>query len=156
MDVVVQKFTASQLGEGLNYNPTTIRGWGRKPKIGEVYNPNVVNNDFVRSQLRKLFGESVIKEKFGCSIDEIELIKSTISSGSSVNLTTNDLVVGEKYLFISHVNRLEFILKGITEVDGEKVFILERCKVFVTNQDKYRVLTENELSDNSRWTMRKM
>lgn len=148
-------FTANELGEKLNYNATTIRTWGRKPVPGKVFDPEYVNIEYIRAQLLKVFTADEIVEKLGCPVDEVEMTKAIRSAGdSSSKIKIEDMVVGSKYVLISHVYKHEVELVGIATVEDQPVYIFRNLKEYKSTQDRYRALSHAELSTD-RWTIKK-
>ena len=100
----MKQFTATELGNALNYNPTTIRTWSRKPIVGQPYSPDAINIEFVRSQLKKTFStpEQIeqAEQALGCTFDEIELTKAIRTSAETTKLDFSELIPGKDYVLI--------------------------------------------------------
>ena len=161
----MKQFTATELGNALNYNPTTIRTWARKPIVGQPYTPDAINIEFVRSQLKKTFStpEQIeqAEKALGCTFDEIELTKASRANSETTKIDFDELVPGNDYVLISHVYKhdVRFISKHeITDIEGkttDTLYIFENLKDYKSTQDKYRVVSQNEIeSQGNRWSIR--
>lgn len=149
----------NELGEIAHYNATTIRSWARKPIIGEAYDPNKINYDFINSQLDKVANLKEIEKEIGGKLGVDVMIEKSLKNvgGSVIKLQPSQMEVGTTYLVISHVNRFHYTLKGVAKVDDENVYIFqdERYGEFKKTQDAYRALSESELA-SERWTIREL
>lgn len=163
----MKQFTATELGNALNYNPTTIRTWARKPIVGQPYTPDAINIEFVRSQLKKTFSTPEQVEQamraLGCTFDEIELTKAIRANAETTKLDFSELVPGNDYVLISHVYKHNVRFVGKHEItnpndDSEPIdmlYIFENLKDYKSTQDKYRVVSLNEIeSQGNRWSIR--
>lgn len=161
----MKQFTATELGNALNYNPTTIRTWARKPIVGQPYTPDAINIEFVRRQLKKTFSTPEQIEQaahaLGCSFDEIELIKTIRTNTGTMKLDFSELIPGKDYMLISHVYKHEvrFVAKHeILDIEGnptDTLYIFENLKDYKSTQDKYRVVSQTEIeSQGNRWSIR--
>ena len=161
----MKQFTAAELGNALNYNPTTIRTWARKPIVGQPYTPDAINIEFVRSQLKKTFStpEQIEQAEYalGCSFDEIELVKTIRTNAETTKLNFNELIPGKDYVLISHVYKhdVRYIAKHeILDIEGKitnTLYIFENLKDYKSTQDKYRVVSLSEIeSQGNRWSIR--
>ena len=161
----MKQFTATELGNALNYNPTTIRTWARKPIVGQLYTPDTINMEFVRSQLKKTFSTPEQIEQaenaLGCTFDEIELTKAVRTNSGTTKLDFNELIPGQDYVLISHVYKhdVRFVAKHeIADAEGnptDTLYIFENLKDYKSTQDKYRVVSLNEIeSQGNRWSIR--
>lgn len=163
----MKQFTATELGNALNYNPTTIRTWARKPIVGQPYTPDAINIEFVRSQLKKTFSTPEQVEQatkaLGCTFDEIELTKTVRANAETTKLDFSELIPGKDYVLISHVYKhdVRFIGKHAMlnpndpseEIDT--LYIFENRKDYKSTQDKYRVVSLSEIeSQGNRWSIR--
>lgn len=151
--------TAIELSDKLNnqVNATTIRSWMRRPQIGVAYDPNAVNNVYVREQIKKLLKtDDAIKATFGVSIDAINMTRSEQhSTGSVKRFSLNELEVGKEYILYSHVCKHNMKYCGSTVMNNDTLYVFEKVNnEFKTAQDKYRVLTATELSNEERWQIR--
>lgn len=161
----MKKFTATELGNALNYNPTTIRAWARKPIVGQLYTPETINNEFVRSQLKKTFStpEQIeqAEQALGCSFDEIELTRAIRTNTETTKLNFNELIPGVAYVLISHVYKHEVRFVGTHEILGVEgdllntLYIFENRKDYKSAQDRYRVISSDEIElQGNRWSIR--
>ena len=161
----MKQFTATELGNALNYNPTTIRTWARKPIVGQLYTPDTINIEFVRSQLKKAFSTPEQIEQaahaLGCTFDEIELVKTVRTNSATTKLDFSELIPGQDYVLISHVYKhdVRFIAKHeITDAEDNPIdvlYIFENLKDYKSTQDKYRVVSLTEIeSQGNRWSIR--
>ena len=161
----MKQFTATELGNALNYNPTTIRTWSRKPIVGQPYSPDAINIEFVRSQLKKVFSTPEQIEQatkaLGCTFNEIELTKAVRSGAETAKLDFSELVPGNDYVLISHVYKhdVRFVAKHeIVDAEGnpaDTLYIFESRKDYKSTQDKYRVVSASEIeSQGNRWSIR--
>ena len=161
----MRQFSATELGNALNYNPTTIRTWARKPIVGQPYTPETINIEFVRSQLKKAFSTPEQIEQaehaLGCSFDEIELTKAIRTGAETAKLDFSELIPGNDYVLISHVYKhdVRFVAKHeVTDAEGnptDTLYIFESRKDYKSTQDKYRVVSLSEIeSQGNRWSIR--
>lgn len=162
----MKQFTATELGNALNYNPTTIRTWARKPIVGQPYTPDAINIEFVRSQLKKTFStpEQIeqAEQALGCTFDEIELTKAIRSSAETTKLNFSELIPGRDYVLVSHVYKHDVRFVGkheatnpVTDEPIDVLYIFENLKDYKSTQDKYRVVSLNEIeSQGNRWSIR--
>lgn len=154
---IEKTFTANDIAEKFNCNATTVRAWGRKPVPGVVYDPENVNTEFVISKLKELFTIEELEKRFECKLDEVKMIKSAVSSSvKTSSVSINDLEENHNYILYSHVNKFEYkLVKIVDQVnDDEILFIFEKTKEFRNGQDKYRVLSYEELNNSERWRIR--
>lgn len=163
----MKQFTATELGNALNYNPTTIRTWARKPIVGQPYTPDAINIEFVRSQLKKTFSTPEQIEQatqaLGCTFDEIELTKTVRANAETTRLEFSELEPGKDYVLISHVYKhdVRFVGKhSITNPNDpseevDVLYIFENLKDYKSTQDKFRVVSLSEIeSQGNRWSIR--
>ena len=163
----MKQFTATELGNAPNSNPTTIRTWSRKPIVGQPYSPDAINIEFVRSQLKKAFSTPEQIEQatkaLGCTFDEIELTKAIRANSETTKIDFSALVPGHDYVLISHVYKHDVRFVGKHELtnpvdDSETIdtlYIFESLKDYKSTQDKYRVVSASEIeSQGNRWSIR--
>ena len=168
----MKQFTATELGNALNYNPTTIRTWARKPIVGQPYTPDAINIEFVRSQLKKTFSTpeqiEAATQALGCTFDEIELTKAIRANAETTKLDFSELIPGQDYVLISHVYKHDVRFIGAHEITNhnttpgnagaehvDTLYIFENLKDYKSTQDKYRVVSLGEIeSQGNRWSIR--
>ena len=163
----MKQFTATELGNALNYNPTTIRTWARKPIVGQPYTPDAINIEFVRSQLKKTFSTpermAQAEKALGCTFDEIELTKAIRANSETTKIDFSELIPGADYVLISHVYKHDVRFVGKHEVTNpvddteciDTLYIFENLKDYKSTQDKYRVVSQTEIeSQGNRWSIR--
>ena len=162
----MKQFSATELGNALNYNPTTIRTWARKPIVGQPYTPDAINIEFVRSQLKKAFSTPEQIEQatqaLGCTFDEIELTKAIRANSETTKIDFSELIPGKDYVLISHVykHNVRFVgkheaINPVTDEPIDTLYIFENLKDYKSTQDKYRVVSLNEIeSQGNRWSIR--
>ena len=162
----MKQFTSTELGNALNYNPTTIRTWSRKPIVGQPYSPDAINIEHVRNQLKKAFSTPEQIEQatkaLGCTFDEIELTKASRASSETMKLSFDELVPGKDYVLISHVYKhdVRFVAKyELTDptnaANVDTLYIFESLKSYKATQDKYRTISQSEIaSQGNRWSIR--
>lgn len=152
---IEKTFTANDIAEKFNCNATTVRAWGRKPIPGEIYDPEKVNTEFVITKLKELFTIDELEKRFECKIDEVKMIKSNVNNNvKTTSVSINDLIENHDYILYSHVNKFEYKLVKIVNDENVQLFIFEKTKEFRNGQDKYRVLSYEELNNSERWRIR--
>lgn len=153
-----RNITFSELGEQLDYNPTTIRTWARKPIIGQPYDPNAINYDCINAQLAKanIDAKAKLGGVLGVDIMIDKSIGHVAGSTSIKKLNADQMQVGTTYLLISHVNRFNYVFEGsVVLPNGDMVYLFRDTKEFKKTQDAYRALTASELASD-RWTIREL
>lgn len=152
----MKQFTATQIATALEMDATLLRTWGRKWFAGQIVTADSYNNENIRKQLVKTFGEETVVKTLGCPIEEIEVIRSTKVTGTIKRLDPEEMVEGTTYLLISHVNRHTMKFAGKVIINDNMVYLFEPQKTFKTTQDQYRALTHTELTTGDRWQIREI
>lgn len=152
----MKQFTATQIATLLEVDATLLRTWGRKWFAGQIVTEDSYNNENIRKQLVKTFGEETVVETLGCQVDEIEVIRNTKVTGVIKRLDPEDMIEGTVYLLISHVNRHTMKFAGKFKLNDDIVYLFEPQKTFKTTQDQYRALTYAELMTGDRWQIREI
>ena len=116
----MKQITLRELSELTNISTGTIRSWTLKPIQGQPYNSKNVNYEALRSQLVKYFlSDEQFKQRFGFSINDIEIIKGERTSKEYVQF--NELEIGDTIIMHNYALQTEMTLvsKHFVKVDEE-------------------------------------
>lgn len=145
---IKRQITVSELSEITKTVPQYLYKILQKPEDGKVYTKDSINyTELQKFLIRKFETLDKVLEVFEvANIEDIEIVKSNkITNSNTHKVSLDSLELNSKYILRSYHHEITVILKSISEIDEDIVYIFEVQNTSKNSQDKYRILTETEL-----------
>ena len=144
-----KQFTVPQLCEIIDAAPQYLYKVLQTPIPGVPFSKENINYQALQQFLLRKFEniENVCEVLEIDDIVDIEIVKGIKVTNSNIRKVALDkLELNKNYVLRSYHHEINVILRSITKIGEDEVYVFETLKSSKNTQDKYRVLTKEELS----------
>lgn len=142
------QFTVPQLCEAVNAAPQYLYKVLQTPIPGVPFSKENVNYEALKAfLLRKYESEDEVCNILGIdNIEDIEIVKGVrVANSNTHKVALDELEADKHYVLRSYHHEIHVVLRTITYVGVDTLYVFETIKASKNAQDKYRVLTAEEL-----------
>lgn len=144
-----KQFTVPQLCEAINAAPQYLYKVLQTPIPGVPFSKENINYQALQQFLLRKFetAEAVCEELEIDDIEDIEIVKGIkVTNSNTRKVALDNLEIDHNYVLRSYHHEISVILRSITNIGPDTVYVFETLKSSKNTQDKYRTLTLEELS----------
>lgn len=146
-----KQFTVPQLCEAINAAPQYLYKVLQTPIPGVPFSKENINYQALQQFLLRKFetAEAVCEELEIDDIEDIEIVKGIkVTNSNTRKVALDKLELNHNYVLRSYHHEITVILRSITNIGDDTVYLFETLKSSKNAQDKYRAITEVELQQD--------
>lgn len=143
-----KQFTVPQLCNIIDAAPQYLYKVLQTPIAGVPFSKENVNYSALQQFLLRKFdtAEAVCDILEIDDIEDIEIVKGIkVTNSNTRKVALANLEIDHNYVLRSYHHEIEVILRSITTIADDEVYIFETLKSSKNAQDKYRAITKVEL-----------